>query len=122
MTHGQTSEVAGLPIACTLDGGAAGDRLARWRALSERAKPTMRRGADRIVVTYPAAPAVRAELEALAAAERRCCAFARWQVLKDHDQVLLNITATPDGLDAIVGLVAAERAPDDSRAIAAKPA
>ncbi len=122
MTHSQTSDSAELPIACTLDAGASDDRLARWKALSERVRPTMRREADQIVVAYPASPAVRAELEALVAAERRCCTFADWQVLQDDDLVLLQITATPDGLDAIVGLVVAERAADGSLDAATKPA
>ena len=58
----------------------------------------MRREADQIVVAYPLTQTVRVELEALAAAERRCCAFAKWDVVQDGDQVLLHITATPDGL------------------------
>lgn len=108
MSQDRTPDLAELPIACTLDAGAAADRLGRWEALSERAGRTVRREADRIVAAYPAGTAAREELDALVAAERRCCAFARWEIVSDDGHLLLNIIATARGLDAITSLIAAQ--------------
>jgi hypothetical protein len=107
MTRGETRDQSELPIACTLDGLEAGERLTRWSALSERTGPVLRREVDRLVVAYPARQSVSAELEALAAAERRCCAFLRWEVVHEDDHVLLHIIGSGDGLDAIAAIVAA---------------
>jgi hypothetical protein len=95
---------ADLPIACTLDAGDGSQRLARWRALSARGAPTVRREPGALVVAYPGARGVREELEALAAAERQCCAFAEWQVKPEGEHVVLRVSSDGDGLVAIASL------------------
>jgi hypothetical protein len=107
VSESDTHELAELPIACTLDAGAGAERMARWRALSARAAPGVRRADGELVVAYPRAPGVREELERLAAAERRCCAFAHWEVVPDRDQVVLRISADGEGLAAIARLFGA---------------
>jgi MerR family transcriptional regulator, copper efflux regulator len=98
---GVTSE---LPIACTLEGSDGAERLARWKKLSANGEPTVRRGAHELVVLYPSGWAVRDELEALAAAERRCCSFADWEVTQAADHVALRVRSDTDGLAAIAAV------------------
>jgi hypothetical protein len=104
MSGSQPLEPTELPIACTLDANEGGKRLARWAALSARGAPSLGREADALVVAYPTGHGVREELEALAAAERRCCSFAEWEVEQEPDRVVLRIRSHPDGLAAIVSL------------------
>jgi hypothetical protein len=99
---------ADLPIACTLDAGDGSERLARWKALSARGAPSVRREPGALVVAYPGGRGVREELQALAAAERQCCAFAEWQVKPEGDPVVLRISSDGDGLAAIAGLFGAD--------------
>jgi hypothetical protein len=89
-----------LPIACTLGATDAAARLARWRALSE-ARLSVRRTADRLVVRYEPRSGVHAELDALVAAERECCAFAKWEVSRDSKHVVLQIRSDAHGIAAI---------------------
>jgi hypothetical protein len=104
MTHVEAHEPAALPIACSLGADDGGERLARWRALWARATPSVEREADALVVTFPAGRGVREELEALAAGERRCCAFAEWEVEPEVDHVVLRIRSHPDGVAALSAL------------------
>lgn len=104
MNDSESLPSAELPIACTLDSDDGGQRLARWRALSAAATPSVRREPEALVVAYPAGSGVREELEALAAAERQCCAFAEWEVSQDTDRVVLRIASDRDGLAAIAAL------------------
>ena len=93
-----------LPVACTLDGGAGAERLQRWRALSARGAPVVRRRADALVATYPAGPGVDEELRLLVLAERECCSFAQWEVHREDGSVVLTIEASADGIAAIEAL------------------
>ncbi|WP_407835947.1 heavy metal-responsive transcriptional regulator [Streptomyces sp. DSM 116496] len=62
------------PVACTLGGDELGERTAEWRALIDQA--TGRQEVpDGVRLTFPATPALAAELAALSAAEQGCCAF-----------------------------------------------
>jgi hypothetical protein len=56
-----------------------------------------------VVILYEAWPGVHEELEALVAAERECCAFAEWEVVRQSENVVLRIRADAQGLAAIVG-------------------
>jgi hypothetical protein len=104
MNRMEAHEFAEVPIACTLGADDGGERLARWRALWASGIPSVGREADALVVTFPAGRRVREELEALAAAERRCCAFAEWEVEPEVDHVVLRIRSHPDGLAALSAL------------------
>jgi hypothetical protein len=98
-----------LPIACTLGQADGRDRIARWRALHERATPTATRASGRLIVRYAAAPGVYDELAALTAAEQVCCGFVTWAASFDGAVPVLTVTAPADdpaALDAIIALFA----------------
>jgi MerR family transcriptional regulator, copper efflux regulator len=101
---GAQPELGELPIACTLDLNDGAARLQRWRALSAKGHPIARRNGDRLVVRYRDEPGVREELDALAAAERRCCSFADWEVAPEGGQIILRIVSSPDGIAALAEL------------------
>jgi ABC-type phosphonate transport system ATPase subunit len=94
-------EPAELPVACSLDASEGSQRLADWRALSERGDASVRREPGQITIRYRHGAGVVEELDRLAAAERRCCSFADWRVIHDRDWVELQIRAEPEGLEAI---------------------
>jgi hypothetical protein len=97
-----------LPIACTLDSNDGRQRIERWRSLWARGRPTVRHEDEQLVAMFAPGPGVRVELETLASAERRCCAFARWEVAQDPDHAVLRITSTAEGLAAIATMLTAE--------------
>jgi hypothetical protein len=97
-----------LRLACSLEASDGAERLTRWRTLFEAWPPTVRRDPDQIVVRVPEAPGVAAELEALAAAERTCCAFVQWHVVHAADWHELQVQGTPEGLEAIAALFGGE--------------
>lgn len=90
-----------LPVACTLDATDGAARMARWRALSDM-RLDVRHEPGEVVVLYESRRGVREELESLVTAERECCAFARWEVTRDSENVVLRIRADAQGLAAIV--------------------
>jgi hypothetical protein len=97
-----------LPIACTLGPADGRDRIARWRALHEQARPTATRDAGRLELRYAAGPGTYDELTALVAAERDCCGFVAWSASLDGDVPVLTVTAPadePTALDAIAALL-----------------
>ena len=74
----------GLPIACTLGPNEGSVRTRRWEALAATGRTSARRRGHRLEVRYEPGPGVREELEALAAAERRCCSFVAWEVREER--------------------------------------
>jgi hypothetical protein len=104
-------EVVHLPIACTLgpDDGAA--RLQRWKAVSARGRLSARRSGHRLEIRYQPVPGLREELDALTAAERQCCSFAKWTVTQEEGHVILHIAADaerPDDITALAALFGAD--------------
>lgn len=100
---------AELPLACTLGPDDGPARLRRWQHLADTAAPSARRVGHRLEVRYQPGPGVREELEALAAAEARCCSFVAWAVTADG-ALVLHVTAnpgTPDDIAPIASLFGA---------------
>ena len=64
-----------LPIACTLDAAAMGERGDRWRALADRALVGRERGPGTATLRFGASDGVAAELRELVRLEGECCAF-----------------------------------------------
>jgi hypothetical protein len=95
-----------LPIACTLGPNDGAARMRRWQALGDAFPPSVRRLGHRLEVHYEDGPGVRAELEALAAAERDCCSFASWNVSHGRGEVVLHVSA--DDISAIAVLFGAD--------------
>ena len=105
-----SSGLAGLPMACTLSVGDGAARMGRWEALSAKGRPSVVRSGHVVVVLYQSGPCIREELEALAAVERECCSFVRWDVIEDEDHVVLRVAAdhrTPEDVTSIVALFGA---------------
>ncbi len=69
--------------------------MRRWKQLGERATPTARRTGGELEVRFQPGPGVQEELEALTAAEAKCCEFVTW-VLLDGGQPVLRVTAPED--------------------------
>jgi hypothetical protein len=94
-----------LPIACSLDAAQAGARLARWQALFAATNPTVQRRPEEIVARFPTHAGAGEELEALAAAERACCAFVRWRVTHHAQWHELSVDGSPEGIAAVASML-----------------
>jgi hypothetical protein len=89
-------------VACSLSANDLGARAARWQALAERADLTVAHTRRGLRLTFTPGPGVAGELEALAALERDCCAFATWSLREAGDRLTLEVSAvTSDGIAAV---------------------
>jgi hypothetical protein len=86
-----------LPIACSLGADELADRLTQIRAL----------GRDALLGVSPegglrfrAGDGVRERLEAIIAAESRCCPFLGFELADQGDELVLSVTA-PEGAEPI---------------------
>ena len=84
------------PVACTLGQVDAAQRADRWRALATRALSLSSATPGGVRLVFDAAPGVADELQALAALERECCAFAAWSVRANGSQLTLEVTGDGD--------------------------
>ncbi len=88
-------------IACSLSAEDLPERRSRWRLVLEGAL------VDRIEIPAGARlelrprEGVEAELRALAALERECCAFASFHVRKTPGLITLEVTSSGDGVAAV---------------------
>ena len=98
-----------LPLACTLDAAAMGERGARWQALADRALIGRERAPGTATLRFADADGVAAELRELVRLEGECCAFLDMRVDEADGELVLSI-AGPAGaeelLDAFGGAVA----------------
>ena len=95
------------PIACSLDATALTERLDQMRALGRDALLDADTAAGRATLRFAAGDGIRARLEAIAAAEARCCAFLRIGLADERDAFVMTIEA-PEGAEPVVAeLVAA---------------
>jgi hypothetical protein len=96
---------ATVPIACTLDAGALGERLAAWRALlaQVRRREPLEGG---VRLRFPAGAALAGEAERLAAAEQACCSFFAFELAVRPDGTVLDVRAPAEArelVDALFG-------------------
>jgi hypothetical protein len=94
--------------ACSLGADDGRTRMLRWRALAEAAGPAARRIGPVLEISYPLD--VRQELESLVAAERQCCQFVGWDIMRRGDTLVLQIAADPgrpDDIDSFAELFGA---------------
>jgi hypothetical protein len=92
---------ARLPlIACSLDATGQQARLAQWREALVAAV-SREETSEGVRYTFVADAQAEQRIRDLAAAERGCCSFLEFEVRRHADQVLMNVTAPPDGLDAL---------------------
>lgn len=90
-----------VPVACTLDGGAAKERVGRWRAILDSHGSDKQLVDDTLTLRFRRDGDAERELADLVAAERECCAFVGWQLDVDRDDLVLLITGAPDDLAAL---------------------
>ena len=94
-----------LPLACTLDAAALGERTVAMRRIGEGALLSARSDGGHAELRFT--PAARAEVEAIVAAEAECCAFLTMELSDTGDELVLTVDA-PAGAEPVVdGLVAA---------------
>jgi len=84
---------------CTLTSDELATRGVRWRSLGAADVADTTNG---LRLSFPAQ--VEVELRELAALERECCAFARWDVTRHGDLALLDITAEGEAVAAVQSL------------------
>ena len=89
-----------MPIACTLGSEDHKDRRERWLRLIEETRLTPRGVQLRLRNTG----GVEEEARELVELERDCCSFARWAMVTDRPAVVVDITASGEGVKALHAL------------------
>ena len=90
-----------LPIACTLDAAAMGERGERWRALGDRALVGRERRDSRATLRFAASDDVAAELRELVRLEGECCAFLDMRIDARDGELVLTIDGPPEAADLL---------------------
>jgi hypothetical protein len=90
-----------LPIACTLDGGAAKQRVGRWVAILDSHRIDRQLTGDSLSMRFRRDAEAEKELTELVVAERECCGFVGWQLDVETDELVLRITGDPAELAAL---------------------
>lgn len=89
------------PIACSLSATQLPVRLAEMAALGRDALLDSRSDRTRAQLRFAARAHVRERVDAVVAAEGRCCAFLAMEVREEHDAVVLTIVA-PEGAEPVL--------------------
>jgi len=103
-----TNDTSTAPVACSLGRDDLATRSLRWQALHSRAAGELTDTESGLRLSFRADPGVAEEVEALAALERDCCAFADWSVRAHSGRIVLEASAARD--EAIAALHAMFRA------------
>jgi len=93
-----TSNLASLPIACTLTPGDLRERLGLIRALA--ADALLSHDRNGLVLTLRYAPEAVERVRAMVAGEQRCCAFLDFDVREQPNGVHVTIAAPENARDA----------------------
>jgi hypothetical protein len=56
---------------------------------------------DGLLIRFRDDPSVERELRALVAVESDCCPWARWEVRREGDELVLRASSTPTGAAAL---------------------
>jgi MerR family copper efflux transcriptional regulator len=90
---------ASLPvIACTLTGEGQRERLNEWKSLLEVADS---REESPTGMRFRFPRSLTPHVRSLAAAEEECCAFLRFQVVEDGDDLVLTVETDENGQEAL---------------------
>jgi hypothetical protein len=92
---------AELPIACSLSATDLSARLAEIADLGRAALLDVRHQPGRAELRLAALAGTRRRVDAIAAAESRCCPFLVMRVTEEPDAVILTVEA-PDGADVVL--------------------
>lgn len=96
-----------LPIACSLGATELPERLAEMAAIGRDSLIETDTTPVRAQLRFHDRAGTRERLEAVVAAESRCCAFLRMSVRSEHDAVALTIEAPAGAEPVLAELVAA---------------
>jgi|SRR5213592_378253 len=88
-------------IACSLGQEELAERRARWHALADDGLIERVETATGVRLAFRSGASTERELRELAALERQCCAFARFDVSASRGRLLLDVSAPPDGVAAV---------------------
>ena len=104
-----THDATELPIVCSLDTAQLGARERRWTELVRTACTVRRATADGIELRFSADARTEHELQELVAAERECCAWARWELHTDDGDIAMRVHAgNSTGADTLRSMFLAE--------------
>lgn len=96
-----------VPIACTLSGEDAADRVEEWRsALGASVTGVSRRDPVRLVLGVGSEPAGIAVLVDLARREKECCEFFGFTFHVGSDEVTLEVSVPDDAVAILEGFEA----------------
>lgn len=93
-----------LPIACSLDAGGAERRRREWEDLVSEALRSHAPTATGVRLAFSATDDVDRRLGELVELERQCCAFARWTVTSESEELVLRVDGEGDAVTAIQAL------------------
>jgi hypothetical protein len=95
-----------LPIACSLNATELPERLAEMAALGGAALVDAHTQPLHAELRFATGEGVRERVEAIVAAESRCCSFLTMGVSDEPDLVVLNIDA-PEGAELVLDEIVA---------------
>jgi hypothetical protein len=90
-----------MEIVCTLGATDLAAQADRWGRLIARAGTGRDETPAGVRLRFRPDAGVAEELEALAATERRCCAWAVWTVTTGRDGVVLDVASSGEGIAAL---------------------
>jgi hypothetical protein len=88
---------AATPASCSLDGDGLVRRLQEVAAIGAEALIEHRVDGERHLLRFESDPSIRRRLEALVAAEGRCCSFLDLSLQEDGDRLVLALAAPAGG-------------------------
>ena len=90
-----------LPVACTLEDGAAKERVGRWQVILASHRIDRQLSSDTLTLRFRRDAWAEHELAELVVAERECCAFVDWRLDVDVDDLVVRISGEPHALAAL---------------------
>jgi hypothetical protein len=94
-----------IPIACSLDAGAMGDRFEEWQTLLARSSARKPTDAG-YRLTFPRDSGLAGALADLAAREIECCPFFTFAIRFTNDALTLDVEVPPEARELVASLFA----------------
>jgi hypothetical protein len=101
MMTAQTDQTHDPPIACTLDGGAFGERVAEWETLAQRSLIESTQTATGVRLRFRDEPGVEEELRRLLALEEACCAFLTFDLDSAGAELVLSVRGPAEAAELV---------------------
>lgn len=90
-----------LPIACSLDAQNAQQRRHEWQLLIDEALRDQVLTPTGVLLVFAGTSAVGRRLEELVDLERQCCAFAKWTITPEGNELVLRVDGEGESASAI---------------------